>query len=217
MLVKDYYKILEIPVTASQQEIRRSYRKLAHQYHPDKNENTIAEAHFREVIEAYNILSDPMKRDSYNYKRWNQRSNGKKYDNLSFSPKVILQECISLREYIDTVDQFRMNKGALNFHIHEILSTHNISVLLQHNDTVINTETINQLLNAAKPLNYKQMQPLSEKLLSIAGKNGIAITIIHTFIKQKRKAAIWNQYKIVLILAVTFLLCCMIYFLSKPA
>src|SRR3989338_5398125 len=60
---KDYYTTLGVPRTASQEEIKKAYRKLAHQHHPDKKGGD--EAKFKEVNEAYQALYDPKKRSSY--------------------------------------------------------------------------------------------------------------------------------------------------------
>jgi molecular chaperone DnaJ len=62
---KDYYKILGVNKTASQDEIKRAYRKLAVQYHPDKNKTKEGEQKFKEVSKAYEALSDPQKRQAY--------------------------------------------------------------------------------------------------------------------------------------------------------
>jgi molecular chaperone DnaJ len=60
------YELLNVPKTASQEDIKKSYRKLARQYHPDVNPNKEeAEAKFKEVQNAYDILSDPQKRAQY--------------------------------------------------------------------------------------------------------------------------------------------------------
>lgn len=62
---KDYYKILGIVKGASDDDIKKAYRKLALKYHPDKNKDPGAEEKFKEVAEAYEILSDAKKKDIY--------------------------------------------------------------------------------------------------------------------------------------------------------
>ncbi|MDJ0623568.1 MAG: DnaJ domain-containing protein [Desulfocapsaceae bacterium] len=65
--MKDYYEILNVGRNADNDEIRRQYRKLAMEYHPDRNpENPDAEARFKEIAEAYGVLTDPVKRKEYN-------------------------------------------------------------------------------------------------------------------------------------------------------
>lgn len=62
---KDYYEVLGVSRTATPDEIRKSYRKLARQYHPDVNKRPDAEAKFKEIAEANEVLSDPGKRARY--------------------------------------------------------------------------------------------------------------------------------------------------------
>jgi len=66
MKKKDYYNILGVSKTSSEEEIKKAYRKLAIRYHPDKNPgNKIAEEKFKEAAEAYEVLSSPEKRNLY--------------------------------------------------------------------------------------------------------------------------------------------------------
>lgn len=62
---KDYYQILGVTKTSSADEIKRAYRKLALQYHPDRNKGKDAEGKFKEVTKAYEVLSDPQKKQTY--------------------------------------------------------------------------------------------------------------------------------------------------------
>ena len=59
---RDYYQVLEINRSASGDDIRRSYRRLARRYHPDLNPSEEAEERFKEINEAYEVLSDDSRR-----------------------------------------------------------------------------------------------------------------------------------------------------------
>ncbi|KAF6203268.1 hypothetical protein GE061_003686 [Apolygus lucorum] len=62
---KDYYKTLGVPKTATSEDLKKAYRKLALEFHPDKNKNPGAEEKFKEIAEAYEVLSDDNKRQVY--------------------------------------------------------------------------------------------------------------------------------------------------------
>src|SRR3989338_792440 len=66
MSKKDYYEVLGVNRDASDEEIKKAYRKLAMKHHPDRNpDNPKSEEHFKEAKEAYEVLSDSQKRAAY--------------------------------------------------------------------------------------------------------------------------------------------------------
>jgi molecular chaperone DnaJ len=86
----DLYQVLGVPKTSTQDEIKKAYRKLAHQHHPDKNQgNKDSEAKFKEINNAYEVLGDQKKRENYdrfgsNYDKVNQAGQGFGYGGVSF-------------------------------------------------------------------------------------------------------------------------------------
>jgi curved DNA-binding protein len=85
MEYKDYYKILGVDKKASQEEIKKAYRKLAVKYHPDKNPgDKIAEEKFKEITEANEVLSDPEKRKKYD----TLGAHWKQYEQAGFDPSA---------------------------------------------------------------------------------------------------------------------------------
>src|SRR5579875_535355 len=63
---KDFYKVLGVDRSVSQTDLKKAYRKLARQFHPDSNPgDTAAEARFKEISEAYSVLSDEEQRTEY--------------------------------------------------------------------------------------------------------------------------------------------------------
>ncbi|WP_411754543.1 DnaJ domain-containing protein, partial [Serratia sp. (in: enterobacteria)] len=65
MAKRDYYEVLGVAKTADEREIKKAYKRLAMKYHPDRNQEKDAESQFKEVKEAYEILTDDQKRAAY--------------------------------------------------------------------------------------------------------------------------------------------------------
>ncbi len=61
----DYFEVMEVEKSASQDDIKQAYRRLASKYHPDRNESVDAVERFQSIQQAYEIISDPQKRKLY--------------------------------------------------------------------------------------------------------------------------------------------------------
>lgn len=84
--MKDYYKILGVDKNASQEEIKKAYRKIAIKNHPDKNQgNKEAEEKFKEATEAYEVLKDPEKRKEYDNPSFNFNYSGPDFSHMDIN------------------------------------------------------------------------------------------------------------------------------------
>lgn len=215
--VKDYYKILELPTTASLPEIKRSFRRLAQQYHPDKNNGShMATARFREIQEAYKVLSDPKQREAYHYQRWYVRSTSKPFDKAPLTPNSILQECRLLQKYVASMNAFHIRFDAVSLHIRELLTANAIGILRETNDAVINREIIQSVLQSAQPLPKKYFMPIIALLLQLSGNDTVAQTAIEQALLNKKQRHVWDKYKWVLMLVITALICWLMYKYGQP-
>jgi len=77
-VASDYYKLLEVAKNASENDIKKSYYKLAKKWHPDKNQEPGAEEHFKEISKAYEVLTDAKKRHQYDLQSPESREKGSK-------------------------------------------------------------------------------------------------------------------------------------------
>jgi len=114
----DYYKILNLEKNCNQADIKKSYRKLALQYHPDRNKDT--EEKFKEISEAYEILGDPEKKSNYDNKT-NIVGNMRNPDDI-------------FKHFFNSHNQ-HFNKSMFNLNIHNTRST--ITIIRNNNITII--------------------------------------------------------------------------------
>ena len=217
---KDYYKILEVSANATDADIKKSYRRLALQHHPDKNNgNQLSEARFKEIQEAYRVLSNETRRKEYNYSIPNSytSSNTSKKQQPPASANSILSQTIDFKKKVTTLDPYRMNKLAVFQQIQIILSGHNIKILQQQSDAKINKKIIDDLLVCARYLSYVQVEKICFQLAAIAGTDNVMNLRIYNFSKQARLNTFWNKYKFIVAMIAAIIICLLIFLLSETS
>jgi curved DNA-binding protein CbpA len=211
---KDYYKILEVSPNATALDIKKSYRRLALQYHPDKNfGNQLYEAKFKEIQEAYRVLSDVKRREEYNYnfRKSQQVQPEKKKAPPQTTAQQILSQTIDFRRKIAVLDPDRMNKLALFQQIQHLLSRHNIAILQHYNDAKLNKRIIDEIMYCSRFLPFPHVERICFQLTAIAGSDNATYRKIYNFSKEVRTRAVWNKYKLIAALIVALILCFIIY------
>lgn len=89
MVIRDYYRTLGLTLEASEQDIKKAYRKLAMHYHPDRNGgNPESEERLKEINEAYQILGDEEKRRLYDL-QYRQNSESQRFNDVSINDDLI--------------------------------------------------------------------------------------------------------------------------------
>ncbi|WP_127130146.1 J domain-containing protein [Pseudoflavitalea rhizosphaerae] len=207
MIVKDYYKVLEVTPVASLQEIRKSFRRLAIKYHPDKNDGDhLAAARFIEIQEAWEVLSDPQKREEYNYNRWYTRRTGAGYTEQSLTPEEILASSDKVKNTIASMNFFQVDFHSLSNHIRQLLNETNLNILRQFNRINTNHQIIKNLLQAAAPLPLKEHQPVHISLMQLAGDDEEMKQLLQQALRAKKQRDQWDRYKwLVVILIIAFI------------
>jgi len=112
--VKDYYQILDVPDNASQEDIKKAFRKLAFKYHPDTNPGSEEQAgeEFKGVNEAYGVLGDENKRKQYDFARKGQFAGaGYDYGGFQYSQQDIFRETFSNQAMFDELSQMFAQTG----------------------------------------------------------------------------------------------------------
>ncbi len=214
MQLKDYYSILQIEPSATLQEIKKAYRQLAQQFHPDKNLNDpYAATQFVEIKEAYEVLTDPSKKEYYLQQRWYNQSIGKRKTQGIVTPVNILKQVLELDRYVAGLDVFRMDKNGLQEYICEILNDLTIEKLNTFGEADVNKEIIRQLLNTLRILPFSLLHPIEVRLLKI-NTDPKTTALIKQYIIDQKKSNTKKQQEVWLVLIITIAICLLIYFLT---
>lgn len=212
MQLKDHYKTLGVKPSAIAADIKKAYRELAIRYHPDKNPgNTFCEAQFKEVAEAYSVLSDKQRREKYDDERWLSGMGTKTSYEYAVTPSWLRNVCIELNTSLASMDTHRMSQRALQAYIMLILADQHIGVLQREGDKETNSFIVSQLLKATLKLQPQYLYDVVRGLHAIAGTDAELNDTITTYVATRHREARNEQLFPFIILAVTLALCVFMY------
>lgn len=212
---KDYYSILELEPSASLDEIKKAYRRLALQYHPDTtNADAYALAHFVEVKEAYEVLTNPGRKEQYLQQRWYEQSIGKKKKQPVITPATVLQQALELEKYVSRLDIHRMDKQGLFEYIDALTDDDVIVKLERFDEPSVKKEIVKLLIYSSRLLPSSRSQLLYTKFLRIYSDPEI-VALQTATLRQQRKNEMIERYKPFIVLAAAVLICLLIVLLGN--
>lgn len=214
--LKDYYKILEIPHTATAEEVKKAYRRMAFKYHPDTNkQDAFAESYFIDAQEAYAVLSNDEARRKYDNELWLMGMTTRAREHRVVTPDWILKESIKLYNHMATVDVYRMNHKALYEYLEQLLNEGHMATLTNGEEVSVNEGIVNMILDSTKGLKYLYFQPLAVKLERLSAGNDELQGRVRTRLRSKGIEAQWEKSMPYLVVLVTLLIVLAMYFWAK--
>jgi hypothetical protein len=213
MYLKDYYKTLAVEPSATLPEIKKAYRKLAQQYHPDKTaDNPHSAALFAEIKEAYEVLTHPRKKYNYLQQRWYNRATGNNKTQELITPVSILKQALEFDKYTAQLDVFRMDKESVFEYLDLLLKAETIEKIVQFNEPDINKQIVLTVLKPLKLLTFSRAVLLKKRLLTLALCSSETETLIHTRLLEMQKKGQWKKMEWLLILLLTAAICWLIWY-----
>ena len=205
---KDYYHILQVPPSASHEDIKRAFRRLALKYHPD----VLAGGHeddtaFTEIYEAYHVLSDPILSREYRQKMRKQPGRP-----VPLSAAEILGLSAVLREKTAKADPYRIDRDMVRFEILYLLTAKNLKLLSIGDDLRTTDQFIRNVCDTALILSFPVVREIAHILRRIEPLGDAAKSSIEDLLRQSERNYYWNRYKVILALGVALAVCLFIYF-----
>jgi curved DNA-binding protein CbpA len=215
--MKDYYAILGCTPMSTREEIRRNYRKLAHEFHPDKNPgDNYAESRFHDIKEAYETLTQPARKEAWLQERWlRQVYHESLGESEPLTPYSILNKVLKLDKYVSSQDIFRMDQHTISEQILNMVSEENINCLLHFKEYDINRTIIQYLLSSATPIALYRLNTLWPKLEKIAGNDPSLLHDIRRFRTNKKSREQKEKWTLPIVLVVTLIICLIIFIAGK--
>lgn len=211
-MTKDFFAILGITPLATPDEIRRSYRRLAKEWHPDRQgSDAVATARFREVREAYETLTDPVRKDAWLQQRWQMRSMGLQPEGKAVTlPSDLLKACISLEQEVAMKDPHRSDPNNLLQRMRCLLTDDAAVLLCQEPDPSIREGVVRRLLRCGRSFDPEAAGALHSLLGPITAIDAGLAGEAERYLSTSRRRHRLERLRLPLLLIATILACLLI-------
>ncbi|MCU0323242.1 MAG: DnaJ domain-containing protein [Chitinophagaceae bacterium] len=202
MQQKNYYQILQVDAYCNAEAIKKAYRKLALQYHPDvAQNNSFYTQKFAEIKEAYEILSNPEKRKKF-------------HEAYFFTPLAqpvnsihdVIPLAIKIEQYTKETNIYTIDYTLIRLHIEDLLLKHSF-IIIQSQEIQKKEQLANHIFNALTVLPFEILVKLQTQLLQCFPNKEQAYA---NLLAEKKKHFFWDKYAVVVAVVVTIGLCVMI-------
>lgn len=208
MVNKDYYQVLQLSPSATVLEIRKAYRKLALEFHPDRNPSAQAATLFVMIQEAYDVLSNPLERKKYDQSRFTGQLSGRRIATTVAEIRLMSEELV---QRIKKTNPDRINRDKLVLDLQAVLSVYHIQLWENQPDEQQTELLLNDLLFCIQYLDLKDCLQFTNTLLLVKGLNSNCMNKIIHFLRLYKRNHYWNRYKIWLALIMALITCILIY------
>ena len=216
MRIKDYYSILEIPPGASLPDVKKAYRRLAMQYHPDKQAgNDVSDARFDEIKEAYEVLTDPGRKKEYLEKRWYNQVMNLRTPPTPTTTDAMLKQLVELRKHILPMDRFRMDKYGLYEYLDHLFSGECVAMLNQTRDTPLADRIVEMTLPVMESLPPALREKFLPRLFQLEALGPGSVKQIRQDVRSARLSRNWARWRLPLLVALVVVICVAIFYLSR--
>jgi curved DNA-binding protein CbpA len=200
-----HYQTLGIPETADLQEVKRAYRRLVMELHPDRNGGKEVGGLFEAVQEAYRVLSDVALRRVYDQQLLQGRARTRP---IATTATEVYAMAYELQERTERSDPDRIDRDQLELNVLSVLSVYHIQLLNREANMAVNNKICAAVLICAAYLDKKAFSGIITTLEWIEQKN---MNQIDTVKKKYHRQYYWHIWKIPLALLIALIFCWIIY------
>lgn len=210
---RNWYAVLGLTATATDIEIKRAFRKLAHIYHPDKNNNPIYFEQFKQIKKAYELLGNPVDKKLYDKSLQLAGENAQKQPLLNDLKDLVQYFHLFERELQQTDFRF-INYDRIQWKLNYTFAIPQMYEMIQLGSSVDQQILLNKMLYCLSFLPFKLMLPYIDFLYQ-GFISPHQLAEINQFVKNKQQHFLWEHYQIPIVALISLLLCLGMYLLVQ--